>query len=82
MSGGFGGLYSPWWFHKLVLIAQKVMPDIKRNHPNDDQAWLLAKALSFAYHQQKRDEARRKAEQNAAQASDVRMIPPHTAEGE
>lgn len=81
MRGGVGGMYSPYWFHKLVLIAQKMMPDIKRSHPNDDQAWLLAKALSFAYHQQKRDEAKRKAEQIAA-AADVRLIARSFTEGE
>ena len=60
MSGGVGGMFSAAWFRALIIIAQKIMPGVKRDHPNDDQTWLLAKALSQAYSIQKREADERK----------------------
>lgn len=83
MSGGIR-MYSPAWFRILVVIAQRLMPKIKADNPEDDQATLLAKALSAAYHEREAEKAARKAEADAKRPEEARLIsqpsPPHSAE--
>jgi len=57
---GVGGLFSPAWFRQLILIAQKIMPEVRRDFPNDDDTWLLAKALARAHYQREAEKKARK----------------------
>ena len=65
MTGFSGGIGSPAWFHRLIMLAQKWLPDIKRTNPDDSREWLLAKALSKAFHEEqpKADESGKAPEQ-------------------